>query len=176
MVVLDQIAQGVSQAGRNEVGSKSEEDGSFVAGFRVAERTLSRSIWLHLNFWAREVGKYHFIDDACRLCDRTALKPCVGQIVHHFGHCDISALEPIKIHAAHDMRSFRDRLRALEHGVRHGGRNGRVIHICHLGEIDEEKESSRGVANERHGDLARMLTEYEVCIMYRELRQWRGSC
>ena len=108
MVVFDQVAEGVPEAGGNEIRGEAEEDGRFISGFRITERALQTSPWLVQSQGCKAGGGYHFIDNAGRLGDRSALKTSMSQIVHHFGHCDISALELVEIHAAHNVRSFWD--------------------------------------------------------------------
>jgi hypothetical protein len=40
--MLDEVPEGVSQTGGNEVGGVAEEDGGLFAGFRMAEGSLMR--------------------------------------------------------------------------------------------------------------------------------------
>ena len=61
MAVLDEVAEGGAEAGRDEVGGVAEEEGRFGAGGGVA------------------VGS-HVVDDADGVSDGAGLEACVGHV------------------------------------------------------------------------------------------------
>lgn len=52
--------------------------------------------------------KYHLIQHSGCLGHGAALEARIGHAVHHLGHCDITALEPVEIHPMDLVRAFRD--------------------------------------------------------------------
>lgn len=64
---------------------------------------------------------YHFIDDASGLGNSTALEAGMGQIVDQFGHCDVAALETIKVDTLHFLSPFGNGLGGQQDRVGRGG-------------------------------------------------------
>lgn len=132
VTVADQVADGVSKPGGDEVGGVSEKDGGLLAGLRMTVGLLYRGIarlaTLLDHSMPRMVGRQdanHLVDDAGGFRDRTALKPGVFHVVHHLGDRDVPALEPVKVDAADLVCPLRHGFRGDQHGI--GDRRGRGI-------------------------------------------------